>query len=1051
MLKAKITPFDFYLLRMPALSIDSLFALNKITDSESLIQAIFTLYQSEDLQESIYLASPELYVELVKWLENPQGVRNERLMLTLYKYLLRMSSRCTPYGLFAGFDMGLITAEKTSWDLKNETVKHSRLDMNYVAEITSALTQQSELKTKLTFNPNNSLYKTNNTYRYYEYRLKNKKREYFLVSIKSSKYVEMILRTAQNGAKYRDLQDSLISLSLTAAQATEFLDEIISSQIITSELEPTITGREFFDVLLDKLQDLDSTNTKLPGLLMINSILKRKGNLVKSCKEIESILQEDFPLAKSKDLVQTDLEIKMDKNSLNTQSIGILSKELNELSGLYKSDISSDLKVFKQKFSKRYEEQEIPLLEALDTEAGIGYAKFSGAHVNYTPLIDGLVFPGKKGVGKVSLTPYKQLVFKKFVESQQTGKDKVTISPAELEELGPVTNNKMPKTLFSVGSFVAASTDEIDQGNFKFNMTVFGGASATPLLGRFAPSLDVLDQKLKECAVVEQEGLGDAILAEIVHLPEARIGNILQRPQIRPFEIPFLGNSSADRDHQIPVTDLLISIRNDKIVLRSKRLNKIIIPRLSSAHNYANGISVYKFLCDLQSQGSNFSIFWDWDFLTQQAFLPRVEYKHIILSRARWQLKSSIYNEIKDLKSAEEIIDFRNKYKLPSKVLLTEGDNELLLDFDCPLVMPLLIQHLKKKDAVFYEFLHTDHSQLATDHSGANYLNEVILPFYTQSEQHNQQHLIPKKESVLKRSFPLGSEWTYVKIYCGSKWADTVLTDYLLPMINGMLEDKLIEKWFFIRFNDPEGHLRVRFLHQQNTIATAELINRIQQALNGLYDQRIVCKLQYDTYDREIERYGEKTMELGETIFYNDSKAVINFLNLIEGVEGEKYRWLFAMRGVELLMADFGMSLEQRQQLMEQAFSAFFAEFAGNKSLNTQLNDKFREVSTELNLFMDPLNDSEEIEEAVELFNERSLNNKNALAEFYLLAAEHQAETDFNLIFRSIMPSYIHMFLNRMFIANQRMHELVVYHHMAKYYASLIARRKHSPIKSTIS
>ncbi|MGY0034958.1 hypothetical protein [Pedobacter sp. NJ-S-72] len=95
--------------------------------------------------------------------------------------------------------------------------------------------------------------------------------------------------------------------------------------------------------------------------------------------------------------------------------------------------------------------------------------------------------------------------------------------------------------------------------------------------------------------------------------------------------------------------------------------------------------------------------------------------------------------------------------------------------------MPILLAHLKKKDAVLFEFLHTPNSQLATDDAGANYLNEVILPFYTQSEQRNPQRLVSKKKSVITRSFPLGSEWTYVKIYCGSKWADTVMTDYLLP------------------------------------------------------------------------------------------------------------------------------------------------------------------------------------------------------------------------------------------------------------------------------
>ncbi|MGY0034960.1 lantibiotic dehydratase C-terminal domain-containing protein [Pedobacter sp. NJ-S-72] len=104
-----------------------------------------------------------------------------------------------------------------------------------------------------------------------------------------------------------------------------------------------------------------------------------------------------------------------------------------------------------------------------------------------------------------------------------------------------------------------------------------------------------------------------------------------------------------------------------------------------------------------------------------------------------------------------------------------------------------------------------------------------------------------------------------------------------------------------------------------------------------------------------------------------------------------------------------------------------------------------------MNLFMDPVNDSEEIEDAVQLFSDRSLLNKNALDEFRQSVGENSPETDFDAVFRNIMPSYIHMFLNRIFIANQRIHELVVYHHMAKYYASLIARRKHSPIKSIVS
>src|SRR5262249_26764610 len=41
-----------------------------------------------------------------------------------------------------------------------------------------------------------------------------------------------------------------------------------------------------------------------------------------------------------------------------------------------------------------------------------------------------------------------------------------------------------------------------------------------------------------------------------------------------------------------------------------------------------------------------------------------------------------------------------------------------------------------------------------------------------------------------------------------------------------------------------------------------------------------------------------------------------------------------------------------------------------------------------------------------------------------------------------IMPSYLHMFINRFFVSNQRKVELIIYDWMCKYYESKIAREK---------
>ena len=54
----------------------------------------------------------------------------------------------------------------------------------------------------------------------------------------------------------------------------------------------------------------------------------------------------------------------------------------------------------------------------------------------------------------------------------------------------------------------------------------------------------------------------------------------------RAYEIVYLSNSEIPTENQIFINDLYVSIKNDSIQLRSKKLDKEVIPILSNAHNF---------------------------------------------------------------------------------------------------------------------------------------------------------------------------------------------------------------------------------------------------------------------------------------------------------------------------------------------------------------------------------------------------------------------------------------------------------------------------------
>ena len=65
---------------------------------------------------------------------------------------------------------------------------------------------------------------------------------------------------------------------------------------------------------------------------------------------------------------------------------------------------------------------------------------------------------------------------------------------------------------------------------------------------------------------------------------------------------------------------------------------------------------------------------------------------------------------------------------------------------------------------------------------------------------------------LVNRHYTLGSEWVYLKMYGGQIFLEDLLLKNIYDISVTLLDDGIIDKWFFLRYHDERGyHLRVRF------------------------------------------------------------------------------------------------------------------------------------------------------------------------------------------------------------------------------------------------
>lgn len=889
----------------------------------------------EELKAAIALSSPDFHVLIKDVSQNELETLSESIQFTIWKYFNRAKYRATPYANFAGVGLCNLKKGKNGSELRIEESQllHQKVDWPHKDQITIKASQVAAQNLKLF--ANSSYYLVKDAIRYISFI----DGEFQLSDIDYYETVIALLECCTKPINYIHLLTTLEAKGHYLEEPIELLDQLLELQLIMTSSHPNIIGEDYFQRI---------------GL----SINQYNDSYILS-------------------------ERKLLSGMLNENDFRNLIKVVPLLRQLTSIVENPSLKQFSSKLYRRFGSDEVPIMQALDPETGIGYDDLAQA-AQTDELVD--LFVDNSGK-KAEINTLKQLLITN-ISKKSTG-NILSLNDIHLNQTEK--NIPLPNTL----SALLSVADGL------INIDAIGGSTATALLGRFSLTNDEIAETCRKLAQLECEANPEVLFFDIAYIAEKKIDNVSRRKQIYPFQLSILNYDTSDSP--LTIDDITISTNNSELLLWSKRHNKRLIPRLSSAYNYGRSdLSLFRLLCDLQSQGLQTNISLNLQALLPNAnCYPRLQYGNIILSPAKWKI------EQKDIQENPEA--HLNQLGVGRYFKAGSGDQTLCFDRLEPKDMHAFSNYMKKQKNTYIEEAFVPQNSFTKDSEGRSYQSQFLISLTHKQEIYRTGFRRPInncKNQVVRQIIPPGNEWLYFEIYCHSTRTDELLAGPIKQFLK--LHKAKIETWFFIRYFENGSHIRLRIQLKDSSVGYL-LMASLSKFLTNYIETGIVSELLLKTYKRETARYGWTNFKAIERHFSCDSNYVVTLLKVKLSAD-EKY----------------GLVIELATSL-KNAGVFNHAEF---KLLTHKCSEMFNQEHQ-----LQPV-DFKKLNVAYKKFRMQNISiltaqQKKAFVQFeksFVMKIINCASLQKQQLFSDL----IHMHVNRLFDSNQRTHEMIIYYFLTR-------------------
>ncbi|TKV76130.1 hypothetical protein D0C28_10725 [Rhizobium sp. AU243] len=804
---------------------------------------------------ALSLASQDLAARALRQTEtNPDEFR-----LALYRYALRQSFRCTPFGIFAGVAF-------PQWGKTTQLVLRAdplepfvRLSEAFIAEFYGDVAAETE------------------------------------VILNSSAFIAddvLILDTPRGGRRVIDLTAKILTTVRVAWRAVRlgdlhialtgsgWNDDSEAAGLIKTLLEHRIlvpqkhAASDISPQGIDGLHDVrrEFISTCFSGKISIKGLAK-----------LVSDTDARFPSCASRGKFAVDSRVKLEKATLGEHLKPLVEQAADLLVRL--SPPLPELSAFKARFLEKYgPRRKVPLAEAIDPEIGIGPLS--------TPAVSNEIRRRDRTLIRLS-------------EGGYLGADEVLLTDSDIEDLS-FRDTVPPPSIDLCFQIAAKSNADVDKGDVLLVVSPNVGApEGGRHFGRFLHLMEeeeryAYDQFVECEEEVLTSGPSRALVAQLSFTPDRdHVLDVVRVPTVRRYEIPVNRRASPDMT-AIPVSDLDLSIERGRLTLYSNFLRSEIVVRTPHMLRTVEEDPVVQLLHVLSFDGVAMLSGFDWGLANARRKLPRVRLGKIVVRPAEWKFERRLLTEPQKLSDAalEDILGrWRAMWRVPDRIALMSGDNFLPLDLTTSDHRRILLEEARSgsqgDDLIIREVLP------AWDQSWVNrgtdrFRSEFVVPLLLKQKEASKSDAVTESARVA-REMPrvvarangiarkhIGSDWLFVSFYSRQDSQNALLCEEFWPYLDTLTADANSQGWFFVRYHDGRHHLRVRVKGEAAWLSQTALPSILEWA-SSLEKSKAIIDFSVGSYDRETSRYGgEKSLEIVERHFMQETRAALLLLSDVE-------------------------------------------------------------------------------------------------------------------------------------------------------------------------